>query len=178
MSLNIGSLYPPCIYLKFYRNHPGILKPFLILLMRTTWIGNVFDFCSTDFPSYWLSDLSHKMCLQIVGIASAMHIIGWPKIDLQILYLTGWGLLMRMKVLAHLTVNWVMRSLHLVAIELKSSPEFYRLVISSNVLPFCTCQNVANFICYLEFLPDLDVKTLIGYKFEFERLLNLDKNIV
>ena len=71
-----------------------------------------------------------------------------------------------------------MRSLHLVAIELKSSPEFYRLVISSNVLPFCTYQNVANFICYLEFLPDLDVKTLIGYKFEFERLLNLDKNIV
>ena len=54
-----------------------------------------------------------------------------------------------------------MRSLHLVAIELKSSPEFYRLVISSNVLPFCTCQNVANFICYLEFLPDHDVKTLI-----------------
>ena len=149
-----------CIYLasilNFIANTPEFRNHFWFSLMRTTWIGNVFDLCSTDFPSYWLADLSHKMCLRIIGIASAMHIVGWPKIDLQILYLTGLGLPVRMKVPAHLMVDWVMRSLHLVAIELKSSPEFYRLVISSNVLPFCTCQNVANFICYLEFLPDFD----------------------
>ena len=154
MGLNIDGLYLPCIYLQFYRNHPKILKPFLIFTH-----AHYMDWECIRSLFYWFS----KMCLglRIIGIASAMHIVGWPKIDLQILYLTGFGLPVRMKVPAHLMVDWVMRSLHLVAIELKSSPEFYRLVISSNVLPFCTCQNVANFICYLEFLPDRDVKTLI-----------------
>ena len=94
-------LYLPCICLKFHRNHPRILKPFLIFTLS---IGNVFNICFTDFPSYWLADLSHKMCLLTTGIASALHIVGWPKIDLQILYLTGLELPVGMKVPAHLMV--------------------------------------------------------------------------
>ena len=105
--------------------------------------------------------LSHQVCLLIIGICHARCRL--TKNDLQILYLTGLGLPVGINVPAHLMVDWDIRSLHLVAIELKSSVGLYRLVIFSNCLPFCTCQNVANFIRYLEFLPDHFAKT-IWYK--------------
>ena len=51
---------------------------------------------------------------------------------LLISYLTGLGLPVWMKVPTHLLVDQVIQSLHLVAIELKSSLKLYRLVFFSN----------------------------------------------
>ena len=61
-----------------------------------------------------------------------------------ILYLTGLGLQVGMKVPPYLIVDKVIRSLHLVAIELESSLKLYRLVNFSNCLSFCTSSSIVS----------------------------------